>query len=61
MNFAIDVVFLNRDKKILKIRREMTKRRIAICLRAHSVLELPAGTLRQTSTVPGDQLAFDKS
>jgi uncharacterized protein len=60
MKFAIDVVFLNRKKKVLKIRKDMTKRRIAICLWAHSVLELPAGTLQETGTVPGDQLEFEK-
>jgi uncharacterized protein len=58
MNFAIDVVFLGRDKKVLKITKDLTRRRIAICLRAHSVLELPAGTLQQTETAPGDQLEF---
>jgi uncharacterized membrane protein (UPF0127 family) len=56
MKFAIDVVFLSRKRKVLKIRKDMKQRRIAICLRAHSVLELPAGLLQQTGTVPGDQL-----
>ena len=61
MTFAIDVVFLSRNKKILKIRPDMMKRKIAICLRAHSVLELPAGTLLQTGTLPGDQLEFENN
>jgi len=60
MKFAIDVVFLNRKRKILKIRPNMGRRRIALCLRAHSVLELPAGTLHQTGTVRGDQLELEK-
>jgi uncharacterized membrane protein (UPF0127 family) len=59
MKFAIDVVFLSRSKKILKIRSDMGRRRMALCLTAHSVLELPAGTLQQTGTVPGDQLEFE--
>ncbi len=59
MKFAIDVVFLSRSKKILKVRSQMARRRIALCLRAHSVLELPAGTLQRTGTVPGDQLEFE--
>jgi len=59
MNFAIDVVFLSRKRKVLKIRKDMVKRRIAVCLRAHSVLELPAGTVDETGTVPGDQLEFE--
>ena len=60
MKFSIDVVFLNRKKQILKVRKDMARRRIAMCLRAHSVLELPAGTLEQTGTSPGDQLEFER-
>jgi uncharacterized membrane protein (UPF0127 family) len=60
MKFAIDVVFLNRKRKVLKFRKEMGKWRIAICLRAHSVLELPAGTLERTGTQVGDQLEMER-
>ena len=58
MKFVIDVVFLSRKKKVLKVRKNMPKRRVAICLRAHSVLELPAGTLDETGTLAGDELVF---
>src|ERR1700677_5319142 len=58
MKFPIDVVFLNRKKKILKIRPNMVKRRISFSILAHSVLELPAGTLEKTQTAAGDQLEF---
>ncbi len=60
MKFTIDVVFLNKNKKVVKTRPEMVKRRIAFSFRAYSVLELPAGTLAQTGTVAGDQLEFEK-
>jgi len=60
MKFPIDVVFLNRKKKILKIRPNMVKRRISFSILAHSVLELPAGTLEKTQTAAGDQLEFEK-
>jgi len=60
MKFNIDVIFLNKKRKILKIRHNMPKRRIALSLLAHSVLELPAGTLEQTGTQRGDQLQFEK-
>lgn len=60
MKFAIDVLFLDRKHKVLKIRPEMGRGRISVCLRAHSVLELPAGTAAATGTVPGDQLEFEK-
>jgi uncharacterized membrane protein (UPF0127 family) len=60
MKFPIDVVFLNRKKKVLKIRPNMVRGRIAFSLRAHSVLELPVGTLEETGTVAGDELEFEK-
>lgn len=60
MKFAIDVVFLNKKKKVLKIRPNMVKRRLALSLLAHSVLELPAGRLAETGTVAGDLLEFEK-
>ncbi len=59
MKFPIDVIFLSKRKEVLKIRPEMARRRMALCLRAHSVLELPAGKAAQTRTEPGDQLAFE--
>jgi uncharacterized membrane protein (UPF0127 family) len=60
MKFRIDVVFLNKNRKVLKIRKDMKEWRMAFCLTAHSVLEFPSGTLQQTGTVPGDQLVFEK-
>lgn len=60
MKFPIDVVFLTKNKKILKIRPNMVRGRIALSIRAHSVLELPAGTLEATGTAAGDQLVFEK-
>ena len=35
--------------------------RLSACLRAHSVLELPAGTIRATRTEPGDALEFSNA
>ena len=60
MKFAIDVLFLNKKKKILKMRPNMVRRRMAISFRAHSVLELPAGTIEATGTAKGDQLEFER-
>lgn len=60
MKFSIDVLFLNKKRKVLKIREDMGRRGIALCLRAHSVLELPAGTIAATGTQPGDELELIK-
>jgi uncharacterized protein len=60
MKFPIDVLFLDRKRKVLKIRKEMKQWRMAACFRAHSVLELPAGIAEATGTVAGDQLELEK-
>lgn len=58
MKFPIDILFLSRGGKVLKISKQVPKRRISICLRAHSVLELPAGAVDASGTQVGDQLAL---
>lgn len=60
MKFTIDVLFLSKKRKVLKIRPNMQKRRIAVSFFAHSVLELPAGTAERTGTQKGDQLQLEK-
>ncbi len=59
MKFAIDVLYLNKKKQVVKIRRNMVPWRLSACLRAHSVLELPAGMAAETRTETGDQLVFE--
>jgi uncharacterized membrane protein (UPF0127 family) len=61
MKFAIDVLYLDRKRKVLKIRPALGPWRISACLRAHGVLELPAGMAAATGTRAGDQLAFEDS
>ncbi len=56
MNFPIDVIFISRKRKVVKLRPNMVKSRIAFSFRAHSVLELPVGMIEKTGTKPGDQL-----
>jgi len=60
MKFPIDVLFLSKKRKVLKVRSDMGRRRIAASLLAHSVLELPAGTAASTGTVAGDLLELEK-
>lgn len=59
MKFPIDVVFLDKQRRVVKLRPEMGRWRMSVSLRAHSVLELPAGTIRATGTRRGHQLAFE--
>ena len=59
MKFPIDVLFLDKRRKVVKIRAAMPRWRMAACLWAHSVLELPSGTAAATNTAAGDQLEFE--
>ena len=59
MKFPIDVLFLNKKRKVVKIRPAMPRWRLALCLTAHSVLELPTGTAAATNTTAGDQLELE--
>jgi uncharacterized membrane protein (UPF0127 family) len=58
MKFAIDLVYLNRKKQVVKVRRDFRPWRISLCLKAHSVLELPVGTIDESRTEVGDQMEF---
>ena len=44
MRFAIDIVFVARDGRVVKIRHAVPARRITAAFRAFAVIELPAGT-----------------
>jgi len=58
MRFAIDLVYLDRKKRIKKLRKAVPAMRISACLSAHSVIELPAGAIAATETAMGDVLEF---
>jgi len=60
MKFPIDLVYLDRKRIVRKVRHAVPPWRLSACLSAHSILELPAGTARQTGTQPGDQLVFEE-
>ncbi len=59
MKFAIDVVFLDRGRRVRKVREGLYGWSFAGCLRAHSVVELPAGTVKRTGTGVGDRVEVE--
>lgn len=61
MRFAIDVIYLDKRKKVVKIVPALKPWRLSACLRAHSVLELPAGVAEKTGTALGDQLELRRA
>jgi uncharacterized membrane protein (UPF0127 family) len=61
MKFPIDLVYLDRNKEIKKLRDAVPAWRLSACLSAHSILELPAGTIRSSQSQLGDILEFSPS
>lgn len=56
MKFIIDVVFLDKDRRVVSLIPSMAPYRASgINLLAHSALELPNGTIRKSHTEVGDQ------
>jgi uncharacterized protein len=56
MRFPIDLVYLDRDLRVRKVRSNVYPWRLSACVSAHSVLELAPGTIQETRTNRGDQL-----
>lgn len=59
MRFAIDILFLDRQQRIVAIHHEVPRRRLHAHLRAAQTLEMPAGAARRHRFAPGDLLAFE--
>jgi uncharacterized membrane protein (UPF0127 family) len=59
MRFPIDVVFLDRDRKVVGIRSRLAPWRVAGARRAVAALELPAGAVAAAGVEEGDALVFE--
>ena len=60
MKFAIDLVYLDKKKKVRKVRQAVRPWRLSVCFSAYSVLELPAGAVARTATQVGDDLVLEQ-
>jgi hypothetical protein len=60
MKFPIDLIYLDKRRRVRKVRDAVPPWRLSACLSAHSVLELPAGIAAQTRTQVGDELLLEK-
>jgi len=59
MRFAIDIAFISKQGKVLKLAHAVPPFRICTApLRAHYALELPAGSLEASGTKVNDMLKF---
>jgi uncharacterized protein len=61
MNFPIDLIYLDRSRRVKKVRHAVPPWRFSACLSAYSVLELAANSIRKTQTRPGDILEFSSA
>jgi uncharacterized protein len=59
MRFPIDVVFLDRDRKVVGVRHGLRPWRVAGARRAVAALELPAGAAGAAGVEEGDVLVIE--
>jgi uncharacterized membrane protein (UPF0127 family) len=60
MGYAIDLVFLDRNRRVTKVVSDLRPWRFALWNPgARDCLELPAGVVAHTGTEKGDQLIFE--
>jgi uncharacterized membrane protein (UPF0127 family) len=59
MHLPLDVVFLDRDHKVVGVRHELRPWRVAGARGAHAALELPAGAAAEAGIGEGDVLVFE--
>ncbi len=56
MRFPIDAIFVDKDGLVVRIARHLGPWRAAAAWRAHSVIELPGGSLKDGDVAVGDRL-----
>jgi hypothetical protein len=60
MKFAIDLIYLDRKHRVVKVRQAVRPGRISGAFRAHSVIELAPGVIAASRTQKGDELQLDR-
>lgn len=61
MRFEFDAVFLDRDRRVIRLAERIPRWRALGARRARSVLELAAGEISRRGVQVGDQLAVERS
>jgi uncharacterized membrane protein (UPF0127 family) len=60
MRFPLDVLYLDRKGTVLRTLPELRPGQCGpVVWRSHVAVELPAGTIAATGTLPGDQVALE--
>lgn len=58
MKFPIDIAFVSKSGRVLKVRSSVPAWRMSGALRGFAVLEMAAGSLERSGTTAGDQLVI---
>ena len=58
MRYPLDLVFLDADNSVVRCVENLPAWRLAGSARAHSTVELPAGSIAQMNIRPGDRLEW---
>ena len=58
MKYSIDIIFLDKQNKVVKIVMDMHSGRVSICNSASYVVELPSGVASSTNTTVGDLISI---
>ena len=58
MRFPIDVLFLDKDLRVIRVVNALPPYRTCVVRKAVYVLELPVGAIEQSRTEAGDQVQF---
>jgi uncharacterized protein len=59
MKFPLDLIYLDRNRRVVKVRGHVRPGRISGALRAHSVIELRSGAIAASQTRRGDILELE--
>lgn len=59
MRFAIDVVYVDREERVVKLVSDLKPWRFTAARGARSAYELPAGTIARVGVEVGDQLVLE--
>ena len=61
MHFPIDVVFLDKEQRVVKLSRSVKPWRMAACWKAYSVMEFPEGVIDASGTQVGDRIVLQRT
>jgi hypothetical protein len=58
MSYALDLIYLNKQRQVVKLVKGLRPLRVSVALRAYSVIELRAGEVARLNISEGDTLQW---